>query len=197
MSAARDRLNADGLRSLRGQLGRTDVPRERPQPLMAAALGAGGGVAGPSLFRKTDIVAALLVVGTVYRRGGGGWTVLDGPSDGTPGTTGLCIAATAADPPDIPDPSSTVLVCGEVSRSGTAGVPLYCGASGAITETNPADIEDETEDAPWVWQIGWQIDGGTAIILPCDPYRPRLVNLCLGDGTTSLAATLREYPAVP
>lgn len=120
-----------------------------------------------------------------------GWLALS-PSVGVRAAIAVCIAYVDADPD-----TSTLLFGGEFARAGTAGAPLYAGAAGAITETFPGDETDETTVAPWVWPIGWQVTSALAIILPCDPYRPRIIKYCLADGVTQLELVMREYPPDP
>lgn len=188
MSRTRDGMNLYALRRMLG--GRP--PREAAdQPLLAAAVGAGGGPGGGlSSWSSTLTIEAALTPGVVYYYNAG-WSVLS-PTVGVRAAVAVCIAYVDADPD-----TSTLLLGGELARSGTAGAPLFVGSGGSITETFPGDETNETTDAPWVWPIGWQITSDLAIILPCDPYRPRIVTVCATDGATQLAFTMREYPPDP
>lgn len=187
MSRTRDRLNVD---ALRGLLGQRPPPRERPQPLLVAAPGAGGG-AGLAAWAKTlTLAGTALAVGSAYYHNGTGWAALT-PSIGTRRPIAVCIAAVA-------DPAaSTLLLAGEWARAGTAGTLLYVGAGGVIGTTFTGNELDETTTAPWVWQLGWQIAADMALILPTDPYRPRRITYCASNGTTQITATVREYPQDP
>lgn len=187
MSRTRDGLNVARLTSL---LGGRPPPREFAQPLAVAAAGAGGGAGGPLAWsRSIEVSGVALTPGAPYYFDSG-WTALTA-SIGVRRVIGICVAAVA-------DPAaSTILLAGEFSRSGTAGASLYASAAGALTETFPGDETDETTAAAWVWPLGWQITTTLAILLPCDPYRPRLLTYCLADGTTQLALTVREYPGDP
>jgi len=188
MSRTRDGLNTAALRLLGGR-----PPIEVPQPLAVAAAGCGGGgeAGATSPWSHSEVVEATLTAGNVYYLNGSTWTALS-PTVATRAVTAVCTAY-VNDDPDL----STLLFGGVFARTGTAGVPLFAGASGAITETLPGDSDDETTEAPWVWPIGWQITGALAIFLPCDPYRPRLISYCLADGETQLEIITREYPPDP
>jgi len=187
MSVSRDRANVASLARMLG--GRP--PAEVSQPLVSTAIGAGGGGGGGGLSAWVFIESApgvTLTIGAPYYYAAGGWTPLSSSIVGRR-TVGVCIAASS-------DPAgSTLLIAGEFARSGTAGVRLFASPSGSITETFPGNQADETAGAPWVWSIGWQISSTRAVILPCDPYRPRLVTYCLTDGSTQAAIVVRESPA--
>jgi hypothetical protein len=190
VSNPRSRANAAALLKL---LGQQAPPPEAAQPIAVAAAGAGGsGEAGLAAWSKSiTLDGTALTVGSVYYNASGTWTSLT-PAHGSRASIAVCVAASAEEPV-----SSTLLLGGELARSGTAGAPLFASDTGTVTETYPGDVTDETTAAPWVWPIGWQSTADVAIILPCDPYRPRLLTLCLADGVTQLAVTLREFPADP
>lgn len=186
MSRARDTLNLAAVARMLG--GRP--PRElAEQPQLIAAAGAGGG-GGISAWAKSLTVEATLSVGTVYRYSGG-WSALS-PSVGTRSVIGVCTAFVDGAPDQ-----STLCLGGEFARAGTAGASLYAGTAGAITETFPGDEDSTSTSAPWVWPIGWQLTSSLAVLIPCDPYRPRKLTYCLADGTTQLVITTREFPADP
>lgn len=182
MSQTRDRLNVASLVRM----------RDGAQPIAVANAGAGGGGGGGlSAWSKSLTVEATLSVGSVYRYSGGSWSALS-PSVATRSIFGVCTAYVDGDPDQ-----STLCLGGEFARTGTAGASLYAGTAGAITETFPGDEDSTATDAPWVWPIGWQFTASLAVLIPCDPYRPRKLTYCLADGSTQLAITTREYPADP
>ncbi len=187
MSNPRSRANVAALLKL---LGRAPPPPETAQPMAVAAAGAGGGSAAASAWSRSITVNATLTVGRLYYYSAG-WAALT-PSIGTRQVFGVCTAYVDADP-DV----STLVMAGEFARSGTLGALLYADADGVITETFTGDSTDETTGAPWVWPIGVQIATDTALIFPCDPYRPRLLKYCLDDGATQLEITTYEYPPDP
>jgi hypothetical protein len=189
MSRTRDGLNLGAMvRMLAGP------PREADQPLRVAAAGAGGGGGGggglAAWAKEITLAGTALTVGRAYYWTGSAWAALT-PSIATRATIAVCTAAVTESPA-----ASTLLVAGEFSRSGTVG-PLFAAASGVITSTYQGDEDDVTTTAPWVWPLAWQVDAGTAIVLPCDPYRPRRLTYCLADGETQLVVTVREFPADP
>jgi hypothetical protein len=181
MSATRDRRNLQGMLSM---LGGKPPPPELEQPLRPAALAG----SGDSLFPvDVEISAASLTVGGAYYLGGSGWAAL-GTSIDVRAQWGVVVRSDGS--------SSRVRLAGIIERSGTAGNILYAVA-GALTATYPGDETDETTSAPWVWEVGWQVDADHALILPACPYRPRLVRFCVDGGETALTVTVREYPADP
>jgi hypothetical protein len=190
MSRTRDLLNVSAMTRMLG--GRP--PIEVPQPIMVAAAGAGGGGGGGGLaaWSGETVVAATLTVGKVYYLSSGTWTELT-PSIDHRATIAVCTACDTTPDPD----QATMLYGGAFARTGSAGFPLFAGAAGLITETFPGDETDETTTAPWVWPIGWQVTSSLAVLIPCDPYRPRRLTYCLTDGETQLQLTMREYPADP
>jgi hypothetical protein len=190
VSNPRNRANVAALLKL---LGRAPPPPENVQPIAVAAAGAGGeGGGGLAAWSGETVAAATLTAGKVYYLSSGTWTELT-PSIDHRATIAVCIACDTTPDPD----QATMLYGGAFARTGSAGFPLFAGASGVITETYPGDETDETTTAPWVWPIGWQITSSLAVLIPCDPYRPRRLSYCLVDGETQLEITMREYPADP
>jgi hypothetical protein len=189
MSRTRDGMNMAALTRMLG--GRP--PRESAdQPLAVAAAGAGGGSGGGlSAWSRSLTIEATLSAGLLYYYNAG-WSALS-PSIGQRAVIALCTAVDTAADPD----TATLLLAGEFARTGTPGAPLYAGTAGAITEAFPGDEDDTTTGAPWVWPIGWQYTADLAILLPCEPYRPRKLTYCLADGVTQLALNMRECPADP
>lgn len=185
MSAARDKLNRQGLPGLLGMLGGKLPSREQDQPLQAAAVAGAQSDAFP-----VDLIVAVgsLNVGDPYYHTGSTWASLDS-SIATRALAGVCVSSG--------DDASTIRLLGLVPRSGTTGDVLWVDAAGALTTTYPGDETDETTGAPWVWEIGWQVDATHALIVPTCPYRPRLVRFCVDGGETALTVTVREYPADP
>ena len=191
MSSARDRLNAAGLLKL---LGHAAPPREAPQPLAVAAAGAGGGGSAPGLTtwaRSVILDGVELTSGRAYYLNGSAWSVLT-PAVNTRAAIAVCTSV-------VTDPTSqsTLILAGEFPHSGTDGASLYASDSGVISETFPGNANSESTAAPWVWPIAWQYSGTLAILMPCDPYRPRKIKYCLADGETQLELVMREYPADP
>jgi hypothetical protein len=194
MSRTRDGLNTAAMRLLGGR-----PPREVPQPLAVAAVAnsprpSASDAGGLAAWSGEIVVAATLTADKVYwfNATTPGWAELT-PDVDHRAAIAVCTAVDTVADPD----QSTLLLGGVFARSGTAGAPLYAGTAGAITETFPGDATDETTTAPWVWPIGWQITSTLAVFIPCDPYRPRTVAICLTDGETQLDLILRESPADP
>lgn len=179
MSQTRDRLNVASLARM----------RDGAQPIAVANAGAGGGGGGglAAWVLTESAPGVTLSLGAPYVYDAGAWAPLTSAFVGRR-TVGVCVAVSS-------DPvGSTLLIAGELDRSGTAGARLFADAAGAITEVFPGNQTDETSAAPLVWAVGWQISATRALILPCDPYRPRLVTYCLTDGTTQSTIVVRESP---
>jgi hypothetical protein len=187
MSLTRDILNVEALKRMVGDRVSPDVA----QAIAVCAQAAGSGPALATRWQSIfEVTGTTLTVGRAYRWSGGSWVAVTS-SLGTRAAVAVCIASSGS------PAASTMLQAGEMDRSGTAGASIYLNATGDLTHTYPGDEDNETTTAPWVWPVGWQFSSSLAIILPCDPYRPRRIKYCLIDGATQIEVVMREYPPDP